>query len=50
MKCGWMDWSSDDYTDFLDLKSLESLFGVEEKPKQELPGYIIGWTVHKVVG
>ena len=39
MKCGWMDWSTADYTDSLDLKSLEDLFGMQEtKPKQELPG------------
>ena len=39
MKCGWMDWSSADYTDSLDLKELESLFGMDKsKQKQELPG------------
>lgn len=39
MKCGWMDWSGTDYTDSLDLKSLEDMFGMQEnKPKQELPG------------
>lgn len=39
MKCGWMDWSTTDYTDTLDLKSLEDLFGMQEnKPKLEAPG------------
>ena len=38
MKCGWMDWSGADYTDSLDLKSLEELFGVQDKAKQEAPG------------
>lgn len=37
MKCGWMDWSGTDYTDSLDLKSLEELFGIQDKPK-EIPG------------
>ena len=40
MKCGWMDWAESDYTDSLDLKSLEELFGMNEaKPKQE-PGEV----------
>ena len=38
MKCGWMDWSGTDYTDSLDLKSLEDLFGMQDKPKQEVAG------------
>lgn len=38
MKCGWMDWAGSDYTDSLDLKSLEELFGMQDKQKQEAPG------------
>lgn len=37
MKCGWMDWCGADYTDALDLSSLETMFGVDDsKPKTDV--------------
>ena len=38
MKCGWMDWAASDYTDSLDLKSLEELFGMQETKQKQEPG------------
>ena len=38
VKCDWMDWSSKDYTDSLDLDKLESLFGLEDDKSKTTPG------------
>lgn len=32
--CKWGEWTKDDYTDFLDVKRLESMFG-QEKSNQD---------------
>ena len=38
MKCGWMDWAEGDYTESLDLKALEELFGMHENKQKQEPG------------
>ena len=48
MKCGWMDWSASDYTDSLDLKALEDLFGMQENKQKQEPGKF-KVTLHEVL-